>query len=254
MSDEMLPVSLKDNFSFVCSLDVSCFNQCCRDLNQSLTPYDVLRLKKALGLSSHDFLKKYTLRHNGPESGLPVVTFKMDPSTGYACPFVAEKGCTVYNDRPASCRMYPLARAVVRSRETGRMEEYYALIEEPHCRGFNRKSGQSIMQWLAGQDVQIYNEMNDRLVEVIGLKNRILPGVLDGADADRFYLACYDLDTFRVKIKDDGLLSGIPFAAKQIEKAMTDDVALLDLGIAWVKYALFGVPVRGEEMNQGGKD
>ncbi len=245
MSDEMIPVSLKDDFTFVCSPDVSCFNQCCRDLNQFLTPYDVLRLKNAMGISSHDFLKKYTLRHNGPESGLPVVTFKMDPSTGYACPFVAENGCTVYADRPASCRMYPLARAVVRSRQTGRMEEYFALIEEPHCHGFNRQSGQTVEQWLAGQDVALYNKINDQLLEVIGLKNRILPGPLDGADADRFYLACYDLDIFRANVREDGLLSGIPFSAAQIEEAMTDDVTLLELGMMWVKYVLFGVPVHG---------
>ena len=237
----MVPVSLGDDFSFVCSPDVSCFNQCCRDLNQFLTPYDVLRLKQALGLSSHDFLKKYTLRHNGPESGLPVVTFKMDPGNGYACPFVSDGGCLVYNDRPASCRMYPLARAVVRSRQTGRMVEHFALIEEPHCRGFNRKSGQTVGQWLAGQDVDAHNAMNDRLVEIISFKNRMMPGPLDGGDADGFYLACYDLDTFRERISNEKLLSDAPFSAGTVEKALADDVTLLELGMAWVKYMLFGV-------------
>ncbi len=237
----MVSVSLEDDFSFVCSPDVSCFNQCCQDLNQFLTPYDVLRLKRSLGLSSHEFLKKYTSRHNGPESGLPVVTFKMDPSNGYACPFVADKGCLVYDDRPASCRMYPLARAVVRSRQTGRMVEYFALIEEPHCRGFNRKSGQTVGQWLAGQDVDAHNAMNDRLVEVIALKNRMMPGPLNGGDADGFYMACYDLDTFRDKILNYGLLSDVSVPDGKIEMALTDDVALLELGMAWVKYLLFGL-------------
>jgi len=246
MSDEMVPVSLEDDFSFVCSPDVSCFNECCQDLNQFLTPYDVLRLKKALGISSHEFLKKYTLRHDGPESGLPVVTFKMDTSTQYACPFVTSKGCSVYNDRPASCRMYPLARAVVRSRDTGDMVEYFALIEEPHCHGFDRNSGQTVGQWLSGQDVKEYNRENDKLVEVIGLKNRIMPGPLDAADSDRFYMACYDLDTFRDNICDKGLLSGLPVPAGTLKQALDDDVALLDLGLVWVKYVLFGVPINTE--------
>jgi len=246
MSDEMVPVTLEDDLSFVCSPDVSCFNQCCRDLNQFLTPYDVLRLKRALGMSSHEFLKKYTQRHNGPESGLPVVTFKMDPSTQYACPFVTLTGCSVYQDRPASCRMYPLARAVVRSRDTGQMVEYFALIEEPHCHGFGRKSGQTVGQWLSGQDVKEYNAMNDKLVEVIGLKNQIMPGPLDGADGDRFYLACYDLDTFREQIRDKGLLSGLPVSAGTLKEAMDDDVALLELGLIWIKYVLFGVPIKME--------
>ena len=240
MSDEMVPVSPEDAFSFVCSPEVSCFNQCCRDLNQFLTPYDVLRLKNALGMTSHEFLKKYTTRHNGPESGLPVVTFKMDPANGYACPFVSEKGCTVYTDRPASCRMYPLARAVARSRETGAMTEYFALIEEPHCQGFDRCSGQTVRQWLDGQDVATHNRMNDRLLTVIGLKNRIMPGTLDGADADRFYLALYDLDTFRSRIRE-GILSAVDIPSPVMTAALADDVALLNLGTEWIKFELFGV-------------
>ena len=246
MSDEMVPVSLGDNFSFVCSPNVSCFNECCRDLNQFLTPYDVLRLKQALGIPSSEFLKKYTLRHNGPESGLPVVTIKMEPATEYVCPFVTSAGCSVYKDRPASCRMYPLARAVVRSRDTGQMVEYFALIEEPHCHGFGRKSGQTVGQWLSGQDVQEHNAMNDKLVEVIGLKNRIIPGPLDEADGDRFYMACYDLDTFRDQICDKGLLSGLPVSAEVLRQAMDNDVALLELGLAWIKYTLFGVAIKME--------
>lgn len=240
MSDEMVPVSLEDAFSFVCSPDVSCFNECCRDLNQFLTPYDVLRLKAALGMTSHEFLKTYTMRHNGPESGLPVVTFKMNPGNGYACPFVSEKGCTVYHDRPASCRMYPLARAVARSRETGAVTEYFALIEEPHCHGFGRKSGQTVGEWIAGQDVAAHNEMNDRLLAVIGLKNRVMPGALEGGDGDLFYLACYDLDTFREQIRG-GLLGDVDIPDHVKTGAMEDDVTLLNLGMEWIKFRLFGV-------------
>ena len=32
-------------FNFACHPGVSCFNQCCSDVNIFLTPYDVLRLK-----------------------------------------------------------------------------------------------------------------------------------------------------------------------------------------------------------------
>ena len=226
--------------NFDCNRDNVCFNDCCRDLNQALTPYDILRLKNNLGISSQDFLKTYTARHCGPESGLPVVAFKPDPARGYACPFVTPEGCRVYEDRPGSCRMYPLARAITRSRKTGEMTQYFARIEEPHCKGFGTQTGQTVSQWLNGQNVDKHNQENDKLVELISLKNRIRPGRLDGAGADMFYLALYDLDEFRIEIFEKDLLKKIPIPETALIKVKTDDEALLNLGLDWVKTMLFG--------------
>ncbi len=244
MSEEMIPVDLDDEMTFECSPGVSCFNECCRDLNQALTPYDVLRLKNSLNLSSDVFLRRYTAYHMGPESGLPVVTFKPDPATGHACPLVTRDGCSVYADRPASCRMYPLARAVSRSRQTGQITEFFALIEEPHCKGFGRRNNQTVRQWLAGQDVARHNQMNDRLMEIMSLKNRIMPGRLDPGDADRFYLACYDLDTFRGRILEGDLLAGLVVPEGDLERLKVDDLALLDFGLAWIGHVLFGADMK----------
>ena len=46
-------------FSFDCNPGVSCFNLCCHNLNLFLYPYDVIRLKQHLGLSSDAFLEKH---------------------------------------------------------------------------------------------------------------------------------------------------------------------------------------------------
>jgi len=249
----MIPIGIDEMLSFECSPDVCCFNECCKDLNQFLTPYDILRLKKNLGITSDLFLKRYTSRHNGPESGLPVITFKSDPASGYACPFVRESGCSVYEDRPASCRIYPVARAIVRGRDTGMITEHFALIEEPHCRGFAHKEGylhrenppvqMSVRDWLKSQNVELHNKMNDKMMEIISLKNRIMPGRLDGVDADRFYLACYDLDRFRPEIFEHGLLNEFNIPAHFLDTVKRDDVALLELGLAWVKNILFGIEI-----------
>ena len=68
MENTMIPLSLNHTFSFLCSERVPCFNECCKDLNQALTPYDILRLKKHMGLPSSSFLERYTSQHIGPES------------------------------------------------------------------------------------------------------------------------------------------------------------------------------------------
>ena len=200
-----------------------------------------MRLKNNLGISSQKFLKTYTSFHIGPDSGLPVVAFKPDPDSGNECPFVTSKGCSVYEDRPASCRMYPIARAIAKSRETGKIVEYFALIEESHCKGFGKKGRQSVQQWLKGQKVDIYNKENDKLMVLISLKNQIMPGSLDGAQADQFYLALYNLDAFREKIFQEDMFAGIHVPEVVKEKLRTDDLFLLNMGIEWVKYILFGI-------------
>ena len=76
METELVLLGKDDPMHFHCGPSVACFTQCCRDLNQPLFPYDVLRLKKALNLTSDQFLSQYALQHVGPETGLPVVSLK----------------------------------------------------------------------------------------------------------------------------------------------------------------------------------
>ena len=86
-------------FAFRCHPGISCFTQCCRDVTIALTPYDVLRLRKALGISSYEFLEKYTLIIPKKNRLIPLVVLKMNDEDK-KCPFVIEEGCRVYQERP----------------------------------------------------------------------------------------------------------------------------------------------------------
>jgi len=232
------PLALTDTFGFSCSAQVPCFNDCCRDLNQLLTPYDILRLKKRLALPSDLFLQRYTRTGIGPETGLPVVTLKAGPAPEKPCPFVSRQGCRVYEDRPSSCRMYPLARVVSRSRETGRIREAYLLLQEPHCLGFTRNRIVTVGQWLVEQEFAAYNQMNDLMMDIIGMKNARQPGPLDNDQQRVFRLALYDLDTFRNFLDQaaDREKGGLePDAARGGD----DETELLRFGFQWVKRNLF---------------
>ena len=235
----MIPISIDDTFKFSCSAEVPCFNECCRDLNQFLTPYDILCLKKHLGMTSGAFLERYTTQHTGPETGLPVIALKPDDALNLKCPFVTESGCSVYNARPASCRMYPLARAVSRSRKTGKVTEHFALIKEPHCRGFEQETTQTVRQWIENQKIAVYNEMNDLLMEIISMKNHTIPGPLDMKSSHSFYIALYDLDRFRPHIFEKGLLDDFHLDSDILEAVKKDDVELLKIGHRWIKQMLF---------------
>jgi uncharacterized protein len=240
MGNNMTPLSQDDIFTFSCSKKVPCFTECCRDLNQFLTPYDILRLKNRLGLSSGLFLERYTCRQTGPETGLPIITLKTDFAEKLKCPFVKTSGCSVYEDRPSSCRTYPLVRLASRSRETGKIDEAFILLKEPHCLGFEQGRTWTIREWIENQEVSFYNEMNDKLLEIISLKNRGLSGSLDMKSRSCFHMALYDIDAFRSNLFEKNILDELNLDPKTLDTLKNDDVALLKLGHQWIKKILFG--------------
>lgn len=81
----------EDSFRFACHDRLDCFTRCCRDIAIFLTPYDILRLKKSLGISSEAFLRNYTATLVS-EAGLPVVLLKMRDDAAKSCPFVTPQG------------------------------------------------------------------------------------------------------------------------------------------------------------------
>jgi Fe-S-cluster containining protein len=236
---DLTPISPQESFCFSCSPDVPCFNECCRDLNQFLTPYDILRLKNHLQLSSGEFLRQYTSQHTGPESGLPIITLKPNDPHKLTCPFVTDTGCRVYENRPSSCRMYPLMRAVTRLRSSGEMTAQFMLVKESHCHGFEEGKTRTLKQWMHAQGVVIYNENNDKLMQIISLKNRLIPGQLDIKSRQLFNLALYNLDDFKSQIQNSGLLDNFDVNSNLMDAALENDVALLELGMIWLKHVLF---------------
>jgi Fe-S-cluster containining protein len=244
MEDDLIPLSLDDTFKFCCNADVPCFNECCKDVNQFLTPYDVLKLKRRFGMSSGEFLEKYTTQHTGPETGLPVVCLKTDPADGFTCPFVSSEGCRVYDCRPSSCRTYPLARMISRSRETGQVTTHYALLVEPHCQGHGQKGLQTVREWVTSQGIAPYDAMNDRMMDIISLKNRLIPGALDLKSRHLFSMACYDLDAFRKYLTDHFQKKDFGLNDGSWQQLLDDDEALLKFSLAWLKQALFGSLIR----------
>ena len=236
------PVSPLDNhqtFRFTCSPQVTCFNACCRDLNQVLTPYDVLCLKQFLNISSNDFLDTYTEANTGPGSGLPVVSLRFSDAEDLTCPFVTDTGCRVYPARPASCRTYPLARGVSRHRETGRLTEHWALIREPHCLGFNKGQPQTVDEWVNDQQIATHNRMNDMVLELISFKNRFRPGPLMPSEKNRVYTALYNLDAFRdAWFKEDSPLA-INTTIQALDRSKTSDPDLLIVAMDWIRDTVF---------------
>ncbi len=185
--DNERKLRFEDRFRFNCSKELSCFNQCCKNLTLMLMPYDIVRLKNALNISSSEFLEKYTTWHVGAATGLPVVVVKQKNNS---CPFVTPEGCSVYEDRPSSCRLYPLVR-IKKAKE-----EYYHVVYEDFCEGHKQNVEWSVGEWIKSQGAEIYNKMNDIFSElVLGIYTS--GKKLSGEEIAEFYTACYDVDTLR---------------------------------------------------------
>ncbi len=238
--EEPRPIIPGENFRFVCHKGLKCFTHCCRDLNLFLSPYDILRLKNRLGCSSGDFLRRYASTNIGIVSGFPVMTLRMKKDKERTCPFVTPDGCTVYEDRPASCRTYPLGRLAEKNRDTNMKKETYFLFKEDHCHGFEEPNEWSIEEWLDDQEIRIYNEMNDLFMELIVSRDRTGVEHLSGEQMRNFALACYNLDKFRDVAFSSGFLDKFALSPEYVKKLHSDELELMKFGIRWAQFSVFG--------------
>ncbi len=239
--DQSRQLREEDTFCFSCTPDRNCFTDCCYDLNLLLMPYDILRIKNRLGMKSSDFLKDYTKIYVGQNSGLPVVLLKMKEFYRN-CPFLEKgKGCTIYEDRPGACRTYPLVRMACRSSDREGVDDFYYIIKEPGCEGFENGKRWTVREWIDNQGIGPYNEMNDIFGEILQAKTELGIPYLNADQIDIFDLGCYDIDGFRQYFLEGPSLERCMESEEVIEAISQDEVALLRYGMRWVKKKLFQV-------------
>lgn len=225
---------------FACRKGLTCFTECCRGTNIVLTPYDVIRLKKRLNLSSTEFLALYTSPEILDKTDLPVPLLKHLEDEASSCPFVREDGCLVYEDRPAACRYYPLGHLTLRPKEGDQTEQFYFLVKESHCRGFEEDKSWTVKEFLRDQGADGYDLANAGWANLVVRKRSFPPNVKITSQAkEMFFLACYDLDRFRRFVFESSFLKLHDIDEQTLEKIKENDEALLDLGITWLEGALF---------------
>jgi len=233
-------LSLDSTFKFRCHKDISCFTTCCRGINILLTPYDIIRLKKRLGLSSEEFLAIYTEVQLLEKTELPVVTLKLADDDKESCPYVRKDGCLVYEDRPTTCRYYPVGVASLMHREGADDEGFYFFVNEPHCRGFEEDQEWTIREWRKDQGVDVHDDMNAEWTDLVVRKRSFPPNIkLTEKAKQLFFMVSYNIDKFRDFVFESTFLQRFDVDAETRERMKTDDVALLNFGVTWLKEVLF---------------
>jgi Fe-S-cluster containining protein len=242
-------LTLKDTFAFACGPEVPCFTECCRRLDLLVTPYDAMRLSKRLGMTAAEFLDEYTITRHKTPHGFPEVMMRMERSSEKTCPFVTPDGCSVYEDRPGACRIYPIGRASSKRAFDDGRREFFFTVKEEHCRGFEEKKEWTVEEWMADQGIEDYNRMNDLLMDLYVHKARRKGLKLGAKHMQMFMMACYNLERFRDFIFQSGFLKRFDIEQKLLESLRTDDEELLKFAFQWLKFAFFQEPtlkLRGE--------
>ena len=132
----IIPVQLRldDKFRFRCHKGIACFNKCCENIDIMLTPYDIVRLKHRFGITSREFIDRYTVDFQMDGHGTPGLKLRTKENST-ACINLTPEGCGVYEDRPAACRYYALGLVSMRKKDAPRDEDSYFIVREEHCLG-----------------------------------------------------------------------------------------------------------------------
>lgn len=242
-SKPILPVKfdLDSNFTFSCKKDLACFTRCCRNISIMLTPYDIIRMKKALGLTSDEFLFLYTTPGLIAGTELPVPILKiMDEKTG-ACPFLMEAGCSIYDMRPLTCRYYPLGAGIFHNRDAASDERFFAMIKETHCLGHSCGREWIVKDWLGNQGINQYEDANAGWIELILKRKSLGPFVsIPEKTLQMFFMACYNIDGFRRFVFESRFLDIYVVPDETRKNIYEDDMEALRFGVEWLGATLLG--------------
>ena len=232
-------LTLKSRFKFKCHKGISCFTKCCSNIDIMLTPYDIVVMKKKLGLTSEEFLEKYTYTRADDKSAFPFVFLRMQDNEERTCHFVTPGGCSVYEERPANCRYYPIGQGTLKKKEDDRIfdEEFFFFVKEDHCKGFEEEDEWSVASWREDQGVDRYDEQNRDWKSIVLMRN--VPGKeLDDKKQAMVYMACYDMDAFRRFVFDSKFFDTFEVSEAEKKSLRTDDLALMRFGFRFLKYIL----------------
>ena len=224
-------------YAFKCYPGIGCFNACCNDLDMTLTPYDILRMRKNLDMNSIDFLRVYTGGHRSSDTNFPVFKFRMTDSDARTCHFVTPEGCRIYEDRPGACRMYPLGRATRPDGEGGVCEQFF-IVREDHCLGFGEKEEWTGASWKEDQGFRDYTASNDRYMNILARIKQMGRPVSDKM-SHMATLAFYKVDEFQRFIVKMRLFDRLEIDEKRQKAILEDEFVCLSFAMDWFELMLF---------------
>lgn len=251
---EPVQLGLDDEIRFRCHKGIPCFNRCCHNADIMLAPYDVLRLKKRLGVTAREFIDSSTTDFAMDAQGMPGLKLASRQDSA-ACVFLTPGGCGVYEDRPSACRYYALGLLSMRKQDAAREEDTYFVVKEDHCLGHFENHTRTVRDYRSAQGLDDYDRMNREWRQIVLKKRSAGPAI--GSPTPRslqlFFLASYDIDGFRDFVASPGFQALFDIDSVLQAELLADDEKLLQFAYRYLKQALFGeitIPVKAQAAAQ----
>ena len=239
----VVPTMVADThvIEFSCHKGIGCWNACCSNIDISLTPYDVLRMKKRLGVTSTEFLKDYTVPYEMEKDGIAGIKFR-PIENGTACRFMKPEGCDIYSDRPTACRYYPVALLSMRKQDEYVDRDSYAIVKEDHCKGHDEKRSLTIADYRKEQGLEEYDELARGWRQLVLKKKSSGPAIGKPSLRSRqlFFMACYDVDRFREFVFSSSFTNLFELKQEEKDAFATDDIALMQFAFRFLRQVMFG--------------
>lgn len=192
-----------DTFRFECDRT----GRCCKNRFDNLimlSPYDVMRLRRRLKISSGEFLRRYAHLMLGADSQLPLALLRYEEEKPgkNRCPFLRSYGCAVYPDRPLRCRLYPVGRAF------GRQDlSYFFLTDVPsHC-GLGKGRLYTLEEWLEEAEAEPFLDWSDEFFSILWNMDHERYRSLDEKLKLNLAVMIYDFDKLISRMVEDRVIN-----------------------------------------------
>jgi len=232
-----------DRFLFRCHPDLECFNRCCRNLNLFLYPYDVIRLKQHLEITSDRFLDRYVDIVLRPGNFFPDVLLKMADGNQRLCPFLTESGCSVYENRPYSCRLFPVEQGALYDANRNETEMIHFFRPPDFCLGQKETHPWTPETWIDDQEAERHAEMTTdwSALKRLFVENPWGAEGPNGPKGKMAFMAVYNIDRFREFVLQSSFLKRYKVKSTIGKKIRINDVELLKFGFGWIKFFIWGI-------------
>ena len=245
-----IELDLDSEIQFHCHKNISCFNACCKNIDITLTPYDIVRLKRRFNMTSSQWVNQFTVPFPMDAHEMPGLKLITKPGSS-ACVFLREEGCSVYEDRPVACRYYALGSMGVRKQGDSKVEDIYFVVKEDHCKGHDEPRKLTVREYLEEQGIFEYDENNRHWRDIVLKKRSSGPtiGKPSSRSLQLFDMCSYDIDNFRAFFNSKGFDQVFDLSEQQ-KKSLTDDEdKLFQFSCRFLKQVLFGelsIPVKSD--------
>jgi Fe-S-cluster containining protein len=151
----------ESQFSYACN---AC-GLCCHQKVITLSPYDVMRLARAAGLSTREAIDRFTIRRGS------ILKF----ADSGACVALEGVRCGVHRGRPLACRLYPLG---IEHRQTAHDETFVMLEPAAGSLGVYGIAG-TVSDFVEAQGVDEYLDANARYAALLAVFSERIAAMVD---------------------------------------------------------------------------